>query len=179
MRNLTDPLWWRAAGARALRTMLVIASPYVPTVLYGGDIWIMVSSIGFAGVASLVTSLFGIAETTDGSVSWYWALGERVVKTASQSLLVLFGTATMFEQVRWDQAWQLVGTAVLGTVLAAFMKGLPEVPSPPAAPATVAIESTVVNNAGQAEQVVTEAPVSAVIEVGSSDVSSGPQNADH
>lgn len=182
MKNtILSGAWWKASVMRALRTAAVIATPYVPTVLYEGNYLIVLSAAGFGAVSSLLTSLFGIPETTDGSVSWYWALGERVIKTTAQALLVLFGTATMFQQVAWSEAPQLVGTAILGSLLLAFMKGLPEVPSPPAAPTTVAIEQSVYNTAGEPETVVTEAPVVAnvsVSDVGASP-SSGPQNADH
>lgn len=147
--------WWKAAVMRALRTAAVIATPYVPTVLYEGNYLIVLSAAGFGAVSSLLTSLFGIPENSDQTVSWYWALGERVIKTTAQALLTLFGTATLFQDVNWAEAPQLVGTAILGSLLLAFMKGLPEVPEPPAKPAT--IQAITVNAAGQPE--ITEAPV--------------------
>jgi len=130
MNNLTSAAWWKAAMFRALRTVLVIATPYVPTVLYDGNYLIVASAALFGGVSSIITSLFGIAETSDKSVSWYWALAERVIKTTAQALLVLFGTATMFQDVAWAEAPQLIGTAILGSLLLAFMKGMPESDAP-------------------------------------------------
>lgn len=181
MKNtILSGVWWKASVMRALRTAAVIATPYVPTVLYDGNYLIVLSAAGFGAVSSILTSLFGIPETTDGSVSWYWALGERVIKTTAQALLVLFGTATLFQDVAWVEAPQLVGTAILGSLLLAFMKGLPEVPSPPAAPTTVAITQDVINTSGDHTRVVTEAPVVANVDVQSAgQISSGPQNADH
>lgn len=132
MSPLMSGEWWKAAGIRALRTALVVAVPYAPTVLYTGDWLILLSSVVFAGLASILTSLFGIAETTGKNVTWAWAVFERVVKTAAQALLTAFGTATMFSQVDWTSVPAFVGSAVLGTLLLAVLKQLPEasVPEP-------------------------------------------------
>lgn len=126
MKNLTSPVWWKATLFRMLRTAGVILTPYVPTILYTGEYLLVLNVVGFAALGSLVTSLFGIAESEGKTVEWYWAILERSVKTAAQALLTLFGTATMFQQVDWSQAPQLVGTAVLGTLLIAVMGFLPE-----------------------------------------------------
>lgn len=142
MSSLTSPVWWKAAAFRALRTALVIAVPYAPTVLYDGDWLLLLSSASFGALTSFVTSLFGIAESEGTSVSWYWAVFERVVKTAAQSLLTAFGTATLFSEVDWSAVPALVGSAVLGSLLLAVLKQLPEAEQPLAA----ATETVIVNN---------------------------------
>lgn len=167
MSNLTSSVWWKAAGTRAWRTALVLLIPYAPTVLYDGNYLIVLSAAGLGAVTSLITSLFGIAETQGTSVSWYWAVFERAVKTAAQALLTVFGTATLFSQVHWSEAPALVGSAVLGSVLLAMLKSLPEA-DPPVAQLTV--PTTVVNNYGQAVQA--EVPV--VTAVAPEDVPAAP-----
>jgi hypothetical protein len=144
MSNLKSVLWWKAAVNRALRTALVILIPYAPTVLYDGNYLIVLSAAGFGAVTSLLTSLLGIAEASGKSVSWYWAVFERAVKTAGQSLLTAFGTATMFAEVDWSAAPALVGSAVLGSVLLAVLKSLPEADIP-TAPAP-AVTTVTINN---------------------------------
>lgn len=160
MKNtILSGMWWKAAVMRALRTAAVIATPYVPTVLYDQNYLIVLSAAGFGAVTSLLTSLFNIPETTDKSVSWYWALGERVIKTTAQALITLFGTATLFEDVAWAEAPQLVGTAILGSLLLAFMKGMPEAPEPPAKPATITVNEVITDHTGEPAVVQSEAPV--------------------
>lgn len=147
MKNLTSSVWWKAASFRALRTALVLLAPYVPTILYSADYAIVASVVFFGALTSLITSLFGIAESEGKTVPWWYALLERSVKTAAQALLTLFGTATMFQDVDWSAAPQLVGTAVLGTLLIAIMGFLPETDDKrPLAVATV--DTIVVNESG-------------------------------
>lgn len=126
MKNLTSSVWWKATFFRMLRTAGVILTPYVPTILYTQNYAIAASAVGFAALGSFLTSLAGVAESEGKTVAWGWAILERSVKTAAQALLTLFGTATLFESVDWSAAPQLVGTAVLGSLLIAFMGFLPE-----------------------------------------------------
>jgi hypothetical protein len=159
MSNLTSSVWWKAAFFRALRTALVIAVPYAPTVLYDGQYLLLASVAGFGALTSIITSLFGIAETSDTTVSWYWAILERVVKTAAQALLTAFGTATLFSEVNWDTVPALVGSAVLGSLLLAVLKQLPESDAP------IATATTLVStfNYATGTDTVTAAPVAAPI----------------
>ena len=156
MKNLLSAVWWRAAGARAVRTALIVLTPYVPTVIHDGNYALVGSVVGFAALSSLITSLFGIAETTGTTVTWYYAILERSVKTTAQALLTLFGTATMFQQVHWAEAPALIGTAVLGSLVLSFLGFLPETKDdtspqviPPSAqvPVPVEVGTVVVNNA--------------------------------
>lgn len=154
MSNLLSSEWWKAAVIRALRTALVIAVPYSPTVLYDGNYVVVLSAIGFGALSSLVTSLFGIAETTGGNVPWHFAVFERVVKTAAQSLLTVFGTATLFSDVDWSQAPALVASAVLGSLLLGVLGQLPEATDPAVAtksPITVVVTNptTALTDAGE------------------------------
>lgn len=169
MKNLTSSVWWKAVLFRMLRTAGVILTPYVPTILYTQDYAIAGSVVGFAALGSFVTSLAGLAESEGKTVVWYYALLERTIKTAAQALITLFGTATMFQQVDWSAAPQLVGTAVLGSLLIAVMGFLPETDDK--RPLAVASTNVVViNEQGKTGEqkvpvaTVTEAPVSAVIE---------------
>lgn len=169
MKNLTSSVWWKAVLFRMLRTAGVILTPYVPTILYTQDYAIAGSVVGFAALGSFVTSLAGLAESEGKTVVWYYALLERSVKTAAQALITLFGTATMFQQVDWSAAPQLVGTAVLGSLLIAVMGFLPETDEK--RPLAVASTNVVViNEQGKTGEqkvpvaAVTEAPVAAVIE---------------
>lgn len=138
MSSILSPSWWKAAGIRALRTGIVIAIPYVPLVVEDKAYILVLSAAGFGALTSLVTSLFGIAETSGTTVPWYFAILERATKTAAQSLLTVFGTATLFSEVDWSAAGPIVFTAVLGSVLLGFLKTLPETVDP-IAPATVTV----------------------------------------
>lgn len=128
--NLASGVWWKAALMRALRTALVIAIPYAPVILDQNLALLAVSAAGFGFLTSILTSLFGIPEAVGKIVPWYWALLERVVKTAAQALLTAFGTATMFSEVSWDLVLPVVLTSVLGSLLLGVLNSLPEAEDP-------------------------------------------------
>lgn len=157
MGSLFTLVWWKAAFFRGLRTAAVIATPYAPTVLYDQNWLVLGSAAGFGFVASIVTSLFGIPESDGTKVTWWFGLTERVVKTAAQALLTAFGTATLFEDVVWENVPAIVGTAVLGSLLLGVLKVLPESEIPLV---QVAAPVTIVNAAGVATE--QEVPVVAV-----------------
>lgn len=165
MSNLTSPVWWKAVLFRALRTAGVIAAPYIPTILYTQDWFILSSVVGFAVLGSFLTSLKGIPESDGATVGFGWAMFERTIKTAAQALLTFFGTATMFSQVTWNELLPFVGTAVLGSLLIGAMGFLPETDGKfPLASASFVTHS--VDEAGnttetQAPVVVTVDPVTA------------------
>lgn len=172
MKNLTSGSWWRAAGIRALRTAGVLLAPYVPTILYTGDFLIVASVVVFGALGSFVTSLAGIAETEGKTVVWYYAVLERSVKTAAQATLALFGTATLFQDVDWSAAPQLIGTAVLGTLVLAFMDFLPETEGKPLAEAKViAVTNVSAEDPTRTEKVV---PVVASVDSLDESVVQGP-----
>jgi len=163
MSNLKSLAWWRAAGIRALRTALVIAAPYAPTVIYDGAWLIALSASGFGALTSLLTSLRGIPESEGKTVQWYWAVFERSVKTAAQALITAFGTATLFEQVTWAEVPAIVGSSVLGTLIIAVLGQLPEAEEPLA---RATIQTVVVNNPATGD--VTEAALPVVAVAGAS-----------
>ena len=142
-------LFWRNALVRATRTALVIAVPYFGGVLIVEIPWLVVlSAAGFGFVLSIVTSLAGLVEAGGGQVSWWYAILERITKTAAQALVTAVGTATLFEQVDWSLALQAAGIAAIGSLLLGFLTKLPEadiLPSavqPVSSVQTLSIETT-------------------------------------
>jgi hypothetical protein len=163
MNSLFTLVWWKAAGMRALRTAVVLAVPYAPVVMYDNSYGVLASVAGFGAISSLLFSLFGIAETGEKTVPWYWAIFERVVKTAAQALLAAFGTATMFSEVDWSTVPALVGSAVLGSLLLAVLKQLPEADEPVATATTLVTNFNAVTGTDTVQQVpmaaVTASPI--------------------
>lgn len=149
MSMLTSSTWWSAAAKRALRTALVVALPYATVVLYNGEWLVLASSAAFAFLTSILTSLFGITEAEGGTVSWQWAILERTIKTAAQALLTAFGTATMFSEVSWETVPAFVGSAVIGTLLLAVLKQLPESEAPEAPSVVVEIAPEVITEVSE------------------------------
>jgi hypothetical protein len=127
-------LFWRNALIRATRTALVIAVPYFGGVLIVEIPWLVVASAaGFGFVLSILTNLSGLVEAGGGQVSWWYAILERITKTAAQALVTAVGTATLFEQVEWNLALQSVGIAAIGSLLLGFITKLPEADTLPSA----------------------------------------------
>lgn len=64
MKYLMSAQWWRAAGIRAVKTMLQTGAALLVTQASGGAVdWVAVgSAVLLAGVASLGTSLAGLPE---------------------------------------------------------------------------------------------------------------------
>lgn len=124
--------WWRAALIRAIRTGLVIAVPYFGGSLLEAIPWLTIASAaGFGALASLLTSIAGIAEAEGAEVSWWYAVLERVVKSFVQALAVGIGQASLFEQVEWSVVLQASVIAAIGSLLLAFITKLPEAPTLP------------------------------------------------
>lgn len=127
-------LFWKNALVRATRTALVIAIPYFGGVLIIQIPWLVVlSAAGFGFVLSIITSLAGLVEAGGGQVSWWYAILERITKTAAQALVTAVGTATLFEQVDWSLAFQAAGVAAIGSLLLGFLTKLPEADALPSA----------------------------------------------
>ena len=149
LAQLLTWLFWRNALVRATRTALVIAIPYFGGVLIVEIPWLVVASAaGFGFVLSIITSLAGLVEAGGGQVSWWYAILERITKTAAQALVTAVGTATLFQQVDWSLALQSAGIAAIGSLLLGFLTKLPEadvLPSavqPVSAVQTLSIETT-------------------------------------
>lgn len=144
IENLKSKDWWIAAGWRALRTAIVVTTPYVATVLYDNTVpLILLETAAMAAVLSILFSIFSaLPETTPEATPWGWAVLERIIKTAAQATLTFIGAAATFSEVDWTGAWQFVLTAVIGSALVAFMKGVPEAPLPVAQATVPAISTT-------------------------------------
>jgi hypothetical protein len=127
-------LYWRNVLIRATRTGIAVAIPYLGGVLLVDIPWLVVANAAaFGFVLSVLTNLTGLVEAGGGQVSWWYAILERVAKTAAQALVTAVGTATLFEQVDWNIALQSAGGAMLITLLLGFITKLPEadtLPSP-------------------------------------------------
>lgn len=137
-------LFWRNALIRATRTALVIAVPYFGGVLVVEIPWLVVASAaGFGFVLSILTSLTGLVEAGGGQVSWWYAILERITKTAAQALITAVGTSTLFEQVDWSLALQSAAIAAIGSLLLGFITKLPEADTLPSAVQPVSPVSTV------------------------------------
>lgn len=124
--TVTSAAWWRAALIRALRTALVIAVPYIGGSALGALPWATIgSAVGFAFLASIVTSLAGLPEVAAGAPVWL-AILERVAKTLGQALAAGFGTAVLLQDVDWSSTVQAALIAALGTLLLTVIGRLPE-----------------------------------------------------
>ncbi len=119
--------FWQAAGARALRTVLVAALPFLAP-LIGGD-WTAVGQAGlafaFAAVASLATSLASLPEL--GATRSRWAaLLDRSLRTFGQTLAASIGSALVWSDVDWRLALVQAATAAITTAVLAVVEQLPE-----------------------------------------------------
>ena len=77
---------------------------------------------------TLVTSLAGIAEV-NGEQPWYIQVLSRFVKTAAQTLAAGLVTSIYLTDVDWPVVLQTAAIAALGSVLTAFIAGLPGTPA--------------------------------------------------
>lgn len=119
--------FWQAAGARALRTVLVAALPFLAP-LVGGD-WTAVGQAGlafaFAAVASLATSFASLPELGITRSRWA-ALLDRSVRTFGQTLAASIGSALVWSDVDWRLAVVQAATAAIATAVLAIVEQLPE-----------------------------------------------------
>lgn len=163
--------WWKPALIRAARTALVIAIPYAPlsvgfTLQFTHIQFVMLlSAAGLGFIASLLTSLTGIAEATGTKVKYGVAVLERVVRTSAQAALATIGTAVLFTAVNWHLLWETTAAAAFGSLVLSCLGNLPETDKLLSA----VVPTTVVNNAGDA--VTQSVPVVATLPVPASDLS--------
>lgn len=124
--------FWQAAGARALRTVLVALLPFLAP-LVGGD-WTAVGQAGLAvalaAVLSLVTSLASLPELGDGARSRWVALLDRSARTFGQTLAASIGSALVWSDVDWTLAVVQAATAAITTAILAVVEQLPETAPP-------------------------------------------------
>lgn len=121
--------FWRAAGTRALRTVLIAALPVLAP-LIGGD-WNTTRqallALALAGVASLATSLVSLPELGGGRTRWH-ALVDRVARTFGQVVAATIVAGIAWGDVRWADLLFQATVAALGTLLIGLTGTLPEVP---------------------------------------------------
>lgn len=124
--------WWKAAAIRGARTAVVIAIPYVGTVVLFRDVnWLTIASAaGLGFVASILTSLAGIPEADGKTLPVWLALFERSVKTLAQGLAVGIGNAILFTDVDWSTIGQAALISALGSLLLGVLGFLPEAADP-------------------------------------------------
>lgn len=67
MDQLTNKLWWKAAGTRAIKTTAQTAVATIGTAAFIGEVpWkLVVSAAILAGVLSILTSLAGLPEVEE------------------------------------------------------------------------------------------------------------------
>lgn len=151
--------WWKAAALRGVRTAIVIAIPYLGTVVLFRDVnWLTIASAAALGfVASIITSLAGIPEASGKTVPFYVALTERTVKTLAQGLAVGIGNAVLFTDVDWSTIAQAALISALGSLLLGVLGFLPE-SADPNAPLTADISSIPVISAQAVTVIKNNAP---------------------
>lgn len=130
--------WWRAAGIRALRTALIVATTYLPaTYTEAVPILVLASAAAMAGVLSLITSLAGLAEVNAVSVPWPIAIFIRVVKTIAQALVSgVLANVIFIQDIQWETVLATTISAGFGSLLLGALKTLPET-TDPIAPVTI------------------------------------------
>ena len=133
-KQLFTGSWWKAALIRAIRTAIFIAIPYLGAVYFAQVPWITVGSAALmAFIASLVTSLAGLAEVTGENQPWWYATLGRTAKSFAQGLAAGFGTAVLVTDVQWTTVLQTSALMALGSLLNAVLANLPEASNPQAA----------------------------------------------
>lgn len=122
--------WLKAAGLRALYTVLAAILPLGPG-LAGGEV-----DLGFAGllaalatVLSLATSAANLPELDGQGHRWWTSLLSRSLRTAGQVLVAHVGTEMiLITEVDWEATGRAVLAGVLVTVIRFAMSQLPANP---------------------------------------------------
>jgi len=124
--------WWKAAGVRAFRTFLIVATTYLPaTYTDAVPFAVALSAAGFAAILSIVTSLAGLAEVNAVQVPWFIAILIRVVKTVAQALAGgVLANVVLIQDIRWDTVLATTISAGFGSLLLGALKTLPETADP-------------------------------------------------
>jgi len=138
--QLASLTWWKSAGLRALRTLLVVVAPFVPALVSDpAGAWVAAAStVALAVIASLVTSLANLPEVDGTPRPWWAAMLDRTVRTFFQAFLAGLGSAVLLSDVAWAQLAEHAAIAALGSLVLAVVSMLPE-----AQPATVPADTVV------------------------------------
>lgn len=127
--------FWRAAGLRAIYTVLAAAVPLLPPLVGGGwpEVRQALMALALAALLSITTSWASIPELGAGRSRWA-ALIDRTVRTFGQVLAAALAAAITLADVQWSTLLAQAGVAALITLIRAVLDELPEVPG--AGPAT-------------------------------------------
>ena len=114
--------WCRAAGIRALKTILCAAIGLIPAgaTISGVDFRLIIGMALCAGVASIVTSLAGLPEINDKSMPLWKAALIRCVKTFGQVAAPLIPASVVISAVDWKTILSTAALACLSSVLLSF-----------------------------------------------------------
>jgi len=136
--------FWRAAGLRALYTVLAAAVPLLPPLIGGGwpEVRQAFLALALAGLLSIATSWASIPELGDGRSRWA-ALIDRTVRTFGQVLAAAFGSAAFLSEIRWSTLLAQAGIAALITLIRAVLDELPEAAVPVGAEGVADIASLI------------------------------------
>lgn len=112
--------WWGDTLDRSWRTGLQVFAGYLSVAQTYQDVdWLVAVLAGlFAMVVSALTRFLDMPSL--GS-AWYFQLAERLVKTFVQTLLVMIGAATAFDQVDWKIALNTALMAALYSVVTSVL----------------------------------------------------------
>ncbi|MFD6176710.1 MULTISPECIES: hypothetical protein [unclassified Isoptericola] len=121
--------FWRAAGLRALYTVLAAALPLLAPLVGGGwdDVWQTLLALALAAALSVATSLANLPELGGGRTRWAAVL-DRVVRTFAQTLAAALASAVAFSDISWPLLLTQAVTAALVTLIRTAIDLLPEVP---------------------------------------------------
>ncbi|WP_159794433.1 holin [Puerhibacterium puerhi] len=125
---ISTATFWRAAGWRALYTLLAAALPFVVPLLADPSARAALEAlagVGFAVVLSLVTSLANLPELGAGRPPWL-AVVDRVARTFFQVLLAALGTAAGFGDVDIRAILGQAAGAAAVTLIRSVIAALPE-----------------------------------------------------
>lgn len=120
--------FWQAAGARALRTVLVavlpflaplITSPGGETLRQGG------AALALAAVLSIATSWASLPELGDGRGPWAAVL-DRAARTFGQTLAAALAAAAVWSDIDWPTLLAQALAAAITTAILATVEQLPE-----------------------------------------------------
>jgi hypothetical protein len=120
--------FWRAAGLRALYTLLVAALPLLAPVAAeptGPVLLEAALALAAAVVLSLVTSLANLPELHDGRSRWL-AVVDRTVRSFFQVLAAAFVAGTALADVDWPTVLVQASVAAATTLLRTLVAYLPE-----------------------------------------------------
>lgn len=139
---ITSLAWWKAAGLRVARSVLVVLTTFLAAFGDGAtvaELQLFALTAGLVAVLSLATSWASLPELTDKVRPWWHAVLDRFVRTVGQVLVASLGAAALLTDVDWLVVLQQALWAGLGTVVLGIVSKLPE-SEPAPQPAAVGID---------------------------------------